>query len=59
MFVYINVIEDITAYFGREANNFYLEGLEHSITVFATLYDLFIFGFFLFAMYQCFGKLPF
>jgi hypothetical protein len=59
MFVYVNVIENITAYFGENDMDFFLLNLLHSITAFEALHDIFIYFFILFAMYQYHGKLPY
>ena len=59
MFVYVNVIEDITAYFGVCNMDFFLFNFEHFIVAFATLHDSFVFFFCVFAIYQVYGKLPY
>ena len=59
MFVYVNVIEDITAFFGVCNMDFFLYNFEHFIVAFASLHDTFVFFFCVFAMYQVHGKLPY
>lgn len=51
MFVYVNVIEDITAYFGVCNTDFFLYNFSDYIVAFATLHDPFVFFFCVFAMY--------
>jgi succinate dehydrogenase hydrophobic anchor subunit len=59
MFVYINVIENLTAYFGVCDADFFLKNLEHFIVSFSALHNVFVFAFCAFAVYQVHGKLPY
>ena len=54
-FVYVNVVEDITAYFGVEPWDFYQEQFEEGVTVFETLFPFFLAGFSVFAAFQFHG----
>jgi hypothetical protein len=59
MFVYVNVVEDITAYFGVCDMNFFIKNFEHFIVSWSLMHDILVFAFCMFAMYQVHGKLPY
>ena len=55
MFVYVNVIEDITAYFGVCDMDFFLINFEHYITTFQSIHHILVLFFCLFGMFQANG----
>ena len=59
MFVYINVIENLTSYFGVCNMDFFLKNFEHFIVAFSAMHNTLIFSFCTFSVYQMHGRLPY
>ena len=58
MFIYINVVENITKYFGEEVPYFFLMHFEHYMTAYETMHFFMIFYFSFFTIHQMNGTLP-
>jgi hypothetical protein len=58
MFVYVNVVEDITRYFGVEVTYYFFMHFVHQVTAYETLHFFLIFYFAFFTIHQMNGTLP-